>query len=339
MKIKLKSFYLFLFVNVCHAQNTRIDTEYDEGFYRNPNDFWINLASGLIQFIAPYYIASKEGDDSGISYWKWWFIFFGVFVAIIIVLPKSTDNYKIILISYILLTIFGLNKSSNTNSATISPHEVNSKANNIIRKSNDNIIKIKENNLKFWYVASNKIWHKKLNEAFEYKESHNGKTYIAHKINESKNTFSINKKNIDQIVYDSNFAIVHCPKCDQKCRVPLKKLIEIICPKCEEEWLQNLEIKIYDSNQIIVLINQRVAYEFSNKQLRDSGLWFECYKKTKNLDERNLIYKVIREKYLIKNFTQLSNYFTIQEFDESIKLIPNMNNNQIKEYLSEYSTK
>jgi hypothetical protein len=106
LKVLLINF-LFLSQN-CFSQNTKITFDPSDNFdggFKNTNDFYINLTSVLICFIAPFYIAkNKFGDDASLTYWKWWFIL----VATSMLTALIFRDYTITMIVLIAIGFFGL---------------------------------------------------------------------------------------------------------------------------------------------------------------------------------------------------------------------------------------
>jgi len=51
------------------------------------------------------------------------------------------------------------------------------------------------------------------------------------------------KENLKSEKLNTNFlnikSVIKCSKCQQQCRVPAKKLLEIKCPKCRHTWIQD----------------------------------------------------------------------------------------------------
>jgi len=46
---------------------------------------------------------------------------------------------------------------------------------------------------------------------------------------------------IESIDYQDKHAVVTCPRCHQKCRVPRIRTVAISCPACNEQWVQHLD--------------------------------------------------------------------------------------------------
>ena len=76
-------------------------------------------------------------------------------------------------------------------------------------------------------------------------------------------------------------------------------------------------------------ILKRVNDEVADVAKRDLGLWFECYKATKNLSKRNDLYLSIRVKYLIKEVEKVGLKFSSYVDQDLIDNVPHMSSDEI----------
>ena len=76
-------------------------------------------------------------------------------------------------------------------------------------------------------------------------------------------------------------------------------------------------------------ILKRVNDEVADVAKRDLGLWFECYKATKNLSKRNDLYLSIRVKYLIKEVEKIGLKFSSYVAQDLIDNLPHMSSDEI----------
>ncbi len=99
---------------------------------------------------------------------------------------------------------------------------------------------------KDWYVCGGMLWRKTDNRSFCFERECDSESYVVSKNDQIAHSFSVLSSYVEQIEYLGSSAVVECPNCAKRCRLPVKAVLEVRCTACRSKWVQNLDLPVPD---------------------------------------------------------------------------------------------
>ena len=185
---------------------------------KNQNDLFIRILAFILMLFGIY-----------------GFLFGGVYLFNLILEEKNND-----------INDFNLSTSSTSSTSSNSSTSSTSIKNNTKKNDPNILLHIPPRTGKDWYLIGDKIYNKTFPGEFEFILSKDKNKLITLKNDDYDYEFYIKKTDIDEIQYNLDKAITECPYCKQKCRCLVMKQVEVLCPTCNNKWIQNFDIRFLD---------------------------------------------------------------------------------------------
>lgn len=94
---------------------------------------------------------------------------------------------------------------------------------------------------KEWVILNHKIYNKRTQHLFKFGKPDPKSDWIYIFSNPDwRDPIKIKLVDVDKVEYIDSRAVVRCPKCNQRCSMPLKHTLVIECPNCKNNWTQRL---------------------------------------------------------------------------------------------------